>query len=591
MRHFVPALAALLVGSPVAAQDPIPLAPGQVHESVLDGAVMVYSVASPGGELVAARADQHGLDVQITVVAPDGSTVRRVDAPNGAWGPEAILFDAATAGTYRLEVRRADDASYAADGEEMHGHAEAASFSMRLLSRRAWSSSPDQRAQQLLNAWVDASEWEGAPGAVAAVVRGGEPIAFAAHGLANLELGVPLGPDTALDIGSVSKQFTDFAILLLAQRGRLGLDDDIREYLPEVPDFGTAITIRHLVHHMSGLREIYGSLALAGWQAGDGIAQSDALALVSRLKELNFEPGSEYLYCNTGYMLLADIVGRVSGKPFADFMEDEVFGPLGMARTEIMSEKGQVMWGAAESYDPRPHSGWSRVYDNSGIQGAGGIYTTIGDLARWLHNFDTGEVGGADVFRQMQQRGVLSNGDTLNYGFGINVTTARGVRTIAHGGSSAGYRASLTYLPDYDIGVVTQANSPAAVPRALVGMLLEAMLGDELEPLEPRALDEDARDDSEAEPSWTPSVAELVAFEGMYFSAELEAVYTLRVEEGVLQAWHVRHGVLDMTPSEEGVFTAPYPLVSVHMERDSFGRVSGFRATNGRVRNLLFERR
>ena len=204
--------------------------------------------------------------------------------------------------------------------------------------------------------------YHGEPGAVIAVVRGGH-VAFAeGFGLANLEHSIPLGRETVLDIGSVAKQFTAFAIALLADEGTLSIDDDIRIHLPEVPDFGEVITIRHMIHHMSGLREIYTSEGIAGRQNGDAVQQADALRLTEHMHELNFRPGERYLYCNTAYMMLADIVSRASGVSFPEFMAERVFGPLGMHHTTIMSKLGQSIPRVAESYAP-DDEGFVRVFD------------------------------------------------------------------------------------------------------------------------------------------------------------------------------------------------------------------------------------
>ncbi len=427
-----------------------------------------------------------------------------------------------------------------------------------------------------------------APGAVLGVVHGGELIFAKAYGMASLEQGTRLTTESILDVGSVSKQMTTLAVVLLEQRGELDFDEDIRTYLPEVPDFGHTITVRHLVHHMSGLREIYNSNTLAGYQGGDGIDQPDALQLLRGMRELNFEPGTEYLYCNTGYMLLADIVARVSGTSFADFMEENVFGPLGMESTTIMEHRGQVIPGAAESYGPQLGGGFQRVFDNSGIQGAGGVYTTVGDLAKWITNYRTGEVGGEAGIEQMKQHGVLANGDTLPYAFGINVTEYRGLEMIAHTGSSAGYRASVNYFPEVDIGVVRQANR-SNFDGSIPAKVAELLLGDRLEaaPEPDGGVQEEEDEDVER---WTPSVAELGAFEGRYFSPELETMYTLVVEDGKLMGKHRRHDDFELRPSEPDLFSPAGVLGTARFERDGSGRVTGMRVSNGRVRNLLFER-
>lgn len=434
-----------------------------------------------------------------------------------------------------------------------------------------------------------------APGAVIGVVHGGG-LAFAkAYGMASLEHGTRLTPESVLDVGSVSKQMTTFAVVLLAQRGELDIDADIRTYLPEVPDFGSTITVRHLVHHMSGLREIYNSASLAGYQGGDGIAQEDALRLITNMQDLNFEPGTEYLYNNTGYMLLADIVSRVSGMPFADFMEANVFRPLGMTSTTIMARRGQVIPAAAESYAPREEGGFQRVFDNSGIQGAGGVYSTVGDLARWVTNYRTGEVGGMGVIEQMKQHGVLASGDTLPYAFGINVSEYRGLEAISHTGSSAGYRASVIYFPDIDGGVIRQSNR-SDFDSSIPGKVADLFFGDEMEAVPDRNDMPDDVDESDDESTvadqsgWTPSPAQLRQFEGRYFSPELETLYTLVVEDGALIAKHRRHPDFELEPTEPDTFEADNFFGTARFERNRGAAVTGMRVSNGRVRNLLFER-
>lgn len=519
-----------------------------------------------------------------------------------------------------------------------------------------------------------ADHGEDGPGAVVAVVEGGEIVFAKAYGLANLEHKVPMTRETVLDIGSTAKQFTAFAIVLLSQEGKLSLDDDIRSHLPEVPDFGYTITIRHLVHHMSGLREIYNALMMEGWQAGDGIAQEDALQLTARMNELNFEPGTEYLYCNTAYMLLADIVSRVSGVPFPEFMAGNVFGPVGMKNTTIMASFGQSIPGAAESYGPAEGGGFVRIFDNSTIQGAGGIYTTVDDLAAWMSNYADARVGGPEVIEQMQQRGVLASGDTLGYAFGLTIGESRGLRTLGHGGSSAGYRSSFTYSPEVDGGVIVLSNF-AGFDGSIPGQVAEIFFGDRMEPVEgPEPTEAAAEGPVEVEVAeevleayvgeyqlaptfilsvtregtdlfvqatgqgrnrvtassdstfyfrdvasftfhrdadgsvpnltlhqngdhvanrrqpYTPSAERLTRLVGRYYSTELQTVYTLVVEEGKLMGKHRRHDDFELTATEEWVYGGPNFFAEVRFERDEAGGVTGMRVSNGRVRNLLFEK-
>jgi CubicO group peptidase (beta-lactamase class C family) len=533
----------------------------------------------------------------------------------------------------------------------------------------AWQQDPEAQVDELMARYADG------PGAVIGVVQDGGLVFAKAYGLANIEHGVPMRRETVLDIGSVAKQFTAFAIALLAEQGKLSLDDDIRTYLPAVPDFGPTITVRHLVHHMSGLREIYNARMLAGWQPGDGISQGDAQHLTSRMRELNFEPGSEYLYCNTGYMLLADIVAEVSGMTFPEFMEENVFGPAGMTHTIIMSRLGQSIPHAAESYGPQGGDGFVRIFDNSSLFGAGGIYTTVDDLARWMANLGTGMVGGEAVQRQIRERGVLNEGDTLSYAFGLIVGERSGLRTISHGGSSAGYRASFTYFPELDGGVITMSNFAAFdgsiaqdVARTFFGERMEAgaeeeagEASDDERPAEVQvdeAILEDYVGEYEVEPTFvlyitregstmfsratgqgrnplwassdstfhlgdiasvtfhreedgtvsgltlhqngdqraprrpsvTVSAEEMAALAGRYYSAELETVYTLVVEDGKLIARHRRHSDFEMTITAEDTLAGAGFFGTAVIERNEAGEPTGMRVSNGRVRNLLFER-
>jgi CubicO group peptidase (beta-lactamase class C family) len=528
---------------------------------------------------------------------------------------------------------------------------------------------PGARVDELMARYTDG------PGTVIGVVRDGELVFAGAYGLANIEHGVPMRRETVLDIGSVAKQFTAFAVALLADQGKLSLDEDIRTYLPAVPDFGSTITVRHLVHHMSGLREIYNAKALAGWQPGDGISQGDAQHLTSRMRQLNFEPGSEYLYCNTGYMLLADIVAEASGMTFPEFMEENVFEPVGMTSTTIMSRLGQSIPGAAESYGPEGDDGFVRIFDNSSLFGAGGIYTTVDDLARWMANLGTEAVGGEAVQEQIRERGVLNDGDTLSYAFGLTLGERRGLRTISHGGSSAGYRASFTYLPELDGGVITMSNH-AAFDGSIGGQVAEAFFGEHMEAVAEEETGEAADDERPAEvqvaeavledyvgeyeiaptfvlyitregstlfgratgqgrnPLWassdttfhlrdiasvtfhleedgtvsgltlhqngdrlaprrppvTLSSEEMAALAGRYYSPELETIYTLVVEDGALVAKHRRHSDFELEVTAEGTLVGAGFFGTAVIERNEAGEPTGMRVSNGRVRNLLFEK-
>jgi CubicO group peptidase (beta-lactamase class C family) len=418
------------------------------------------------------------------------------------------------------------------------------------------------------------------PGGVVTVVRNGEVIFMRGYGMASLEQRTAITEGTIFDIGSVAKQFTGFALALLEGEGALDLDDDIRIHLPEVPDFGTTITIRNLLNHTSGLREIYDAKALAGWQGGDGIEQREALSVTAAMRELNFEPGTEYLYCNTAYMLLADIVSGVSGEPFPEWMEAHVFGPLGMENTEIMDVLGEVIPGAADSYSPLETGGFRRVFDNSSAYGQGGVYTNASDMVKWLANFGSMEVGGLATQERTRTRGVLASGDTLNYALGINVTEFRGQPVLRHGGASAGFRSGMAYFTALDAGVFVQSNRPG-LPPAMVNQVAVAFF--------PEAFSAPPEREPRPEiPHQEFQPGPLEDYAGRYFSEEIEAAYTVRVTGGELEVVHWRQGPTRLEPIALDQFRANWGEIT--FERNVSGDVTGFRVSTGRVRGLLFGR-
>jgi CubicO group peptidase (beta-lactamase class C family) len=422
-------------------------------------------------------------------------------------------------------------------------------------------------------------EWrqEGYPGGAVAIVHEGELVFAKGYGLASLEHGVPFTPETVSDIGSVAKQLTCFGIVLLAQQGKLGLDDDIRRYLHEAPDFGRPITIRRLMNHTSGLREIYAAEGIRGYRPGDGILQEDALRLVLQSRELNFAPGEQYSYCNTGYMLLADIISRVSGQEFETWMQENIFRPLGMDHTFIMDKRGEVFPGCADSYEKYGEDGFVKIYDNSTVQGAGGVYTTLSDLVSWFNHLRRPKIGGKEAQASMLQRGILNNGDTLNYALGLTVDSYRGQKVIKHTGSSAGYRALLSYFPELDLGIIVKTNCPSVDREGLADLLLKDVL-DEME-------EEDSNSKEDSFP--TPDPEELQTYTGYFYSGELETVYEIKVEGSRLVGRHFRNGRFELIPTGKGAFKSEDGFsCTIHYIRDDRGAVTGLRMDSGGVQHL-----
>ena len=325
------------------------------------------------------------------------------------------------------------------------------------------------------------------PGCAVAVARDGRVVHQNGYGMANLETGTPITPASVFHLASVSKQFTATAVLLLARDGKLSLDDDIRKHLPEIPDYGHRVTIRHLLTHTSGLRDQWDLLRIArGRFEENRITEADVLEIVTRQKALNFVPGTEYVYSNTGYTLAGIIVRRVSGKSLRDFAEERIFRPLGMTQTQFQDDYTRVIVGRAAAYARRPTGRWHVSLPNYDTYGATSLFSTVGDLLRWQANIVRPTVGDSAFFRELMQMPALANGDTSAYGLGLITERHRGTRLVSHGGADAGYRNWLGRFPEHGLDVVVLCNAsssnPTALGRAVADVFLPATLAAAAEP-------------------------------------------------------------------------------------------------------------
>ena len=321
----------------------------------------------------------------------------------------------------------------------------------------------------------------GSPGCTVGAYRGGQIVHRGAYGMANLDHDVKLTPASVFHVASVSKQFTATAILLLAADGKLALDDDVRKFIPELPDFGHRITIRHLAHHTSGIRDQWDLLGLAGWRySRDLITDDDVLQMLSRQKDVNFTPGARHLYSNSGYTLLATIVRRASGQSFRQFTTERIFKPLGMVNTHFRDNFNEVVKGQAYGY-ARDGAGFRLSVTNFDTAGATSLMTTAEDLAKWNAQFDEPVVGGQALLTALLTRGVLNDGRPIDYAFGISHGTYRGVPTVSHGGADAGYRAAFLRFPAQRFGVAVLCNLASANPTLLAQRVADVYLADVLQ--------------------------------------------------------------------------------------------------------------
>ena len=450
------------------------------------------------------------------------------------------------------------------------------------------------KTHKTLEAKVDQlfAEWNcpDSPGAAVAVTKDGEVIYKQGYGMANLEYDIPITTTTIFDIASVSKQFAAFAIVTLSHQGKLSIEDDIRTHLPDVPDFGHTIAIRHLLHHTSGLRDWVQSLVIAGDLMDDVISFKHILKMARHQKVLNFEPGAAYLYSNTGYNLLAEIVETVTGDSFREWTDTHIFKLLGMTNSHFHDDYEMILKNRAYSYQAVENGGFKHAVNNTTALGSSSLYSTVEDLAKWILNFDNTRIGEQTVIEQMHERGVLNNGEQINYALGLNLGEYRGLKTVGHSGSWRGFRSHLMRFPDQKLGVVILCNLDIFNPLGLAEKVADIYLSDVLGSAEASELDKtkEPAEETESEPLTSEKLAE---FEGDYYTEELDTTYTLRVCGNQLVAQHRRHDDILLTHVGDHFLGDAWFFPEIYFTRDDTGRVAGFKLTGNRVRNLYFEKK
>lgn len=418
----------LLKGKTVSA----PLAPKEQHR---------YTVSLEKNQFAFFKLMQEGVDVKITTFTPQGKKIEEFDSPNGNQGTELFSLKSAEKGKYIVEV--------APLGE----NDDKGNYTLCLNLVKPKAVTLNDQVDEIFARWDD----KNSPGAAVAVVQNGAIVYKKGYGMANLEYDIPNNPSTVFHIASVSKQFTAFSILLLEKAGKLSLDDDIRKYIPEVPDFGKTITLRHLATHTSGMRDQWNLLAMAGWRLDDVITKEHVLKIVSKQKALNFNPGEEFVYCNTGFTLLAEVVARVSGQSFAEFTQSNIFSPLKMKSTLFYDDHEKIVKNRAYSYHEA--NGYKKSVLSYANVGATSLFTTAEDLSLWALNFWNPAVGDTAIIRKLNTLAVLNNGKTFGGALGQFAGKYKGLDEIQHGGADAGYRSFLTRFPDEKFAVVVLSNA------------------------------------------------------------------------------------------------------------------------------------
>ena len=303
------------------------------------------------------------------------------------------------------------------------------------------------------------------PGCAVGVEYRGVVVLKSGYGMADLERNVPITADTVFESGSVAKQFTAAALLLLAQEGKISLDDPVRKYLSEIPDYGTPLTIRHVMSHLSGLRDWRLIAAFSGIGEGSYVlSNQDLLRMAAKQRGLNFTPGTAYSYTNTGFNIATILIERAlgNGKTFQEFTREAIFEPLHMTHTRWRDNFREVAPNRALAYGPAAGGGWIQQTPIENIIGAGGMLSTVGDWLFWNENFAHPKVGGENLVKLQQIPATLSNGKTITYAAGLVVSTFEGLREVSHGGSTGGYRTWLGRYPDQGVSVAVMCNSAQA---------------------------------------------------------------------------------------------------------------------------------
>jgi CubicO group peptidase (beta-lactamase class C family) len=371
-----------------------------------------------------------------------------------------------------------------------------------------------------------ANSQPGSPGCSLGVIRDGRFVYRESYGAASLELGVPLSSHSVFYVGSISKQFTAASVVLAAEQSYLSLDDDVRKYIPELPDYGHTITLRQMLHQTSSFRDLFDLVYLSGHNPSDFNSPAEILKLVEQQRGLNNVPGDEWVYSNTNYFLLGIVVERATKKTLAEFASENIFRPLGMTHTRFYDDASVVVPDRVPAYDPGKNGDflvdWSTTY---AVVGGGGLMTTVGDLLLWDDNFYANRLGKGPLVEELQAPGVLNDGQRTNYGMGLFSANYRGLRTFEHGGALFGYRANFLRFPDQKFTVICLCNVSNADPEAKSRKVADLFLKEAMQ----------------SGPSPAPAadthLPDPAAFAGRYLDPRKHMIYSFTAENGNLRGW------------------------------------------------------
>lgn len=423
----------------------------------------------------------------------------------------------------------------------------------------------------------------GSPGCAVGALEKGEIALARGYGLADLDHNLPLTPTSRFYMASVSKQFTSMAALLAGHEHKLSLDDDVRKYVPELPAYASGITLRRMLDHTAGLRDYLGLWSLKGFSNESVLKVGPSLSLVTRQKALDFEPGTGYSYSNSGYLLMAVVIERATGKTLAEYAQEKIFAPLGMTATRFQDDHSRPVPERAHGYRKTP-GGWRTADVNFDIVGSGGLYSNIQDMLKWARNFEAPTVGAA-LLERLQTPGHLISGVETPGGYALGITRQKrgGLTVISHSGGATGYTTHFLRVPEKGLAVITLCNGTQSAAR-LAESVAEVYLGMAL----PRA---EAAGAPQPQPPPKPrpaTAADRKAIVGGYWSGELEETWHI-LEDGELLKVQSTGGETTLFKLSASTYRAG-PAV-LHLKQSGDGRVASFTIEMGRTKDIEFVRR
>ncbi len=481
-----------------------------------------YQLQLDSGSFIYGHANQITVDVEVKLIGEDDKEVGSFDSP--ARGPETFSFEIKKTGHYRLEV---------IPFEEQSGD-----YSIIVQGVEPIAKDPEKRVDQLMIFYSN-----DAPGAVIGVMDQGQMIFAKAYGKANLTHNLDFKISTPTNIGSVSKQFTSFAILMLEKQGLLSVEDDIRKHFPELPDYGEVIRIKNLMNHTNGLREVYNLMPITGWSGEDKLLRSEVISLLKKQKELQASPGEEFNYNNSAYILLAELVERLTEKKFPQWMKENVFSPLEMNDSYVRTDPTEIIPGASQGYS-NGENGLVESGDLYAAYGAGGIYTTPGDLAKWLRNFNDPKLGGAALIEKLVTPGMLNKGDTMKYAQGIGVGVYKGLKRYAHNGADVAHRAGMVYYPELNSGVIALSNN-SGFSSGIIYPITDVFFKDKLKEEEKVAQDTEATE---------VDANTLKQYAGKYKAEGIGLIIEYKLEDENLVAYVTGQSGKKLKPTSDSTF-------------------------------------